>query len=464
MSAESSTPLSAEIRTAGLRLVGSYSMTSPNRDLWQPRHGQFDDSATALARIEAFATDAENAGLKVDSVLVDKSLRIMSKAYEDYNDPEPEPSLAGGHAFIGPSRLSLINMEAIAEAYGTLPFLKDINPAQASEAGIPEVNLKVMRLVELIPPRILERYRTLPGGIVYAPATSQLPHDERSIAAAAGKARTIVADTVSFAKRQGANVVGLGATLPSITRYGLEIRKRVNADEIEITTGHGGTAWLAGHLALEALDRQKTRYSGKQGIGILGLGAMGSVLAEFIAGEIEEVDITLFDKRLKKAARIAENLKQTHNGRIRIANDKDELFEGSSVIVSAVTRSIDITKIRPRNLEGRVIIDDSQPAAFEREAAIKRGAALLWVIGHSEDGLFARESDWNCGDSMVGQADLFGCEAEAAAISTVDPGDRKKYAIDHRATPEDIHKIGRLFVSRRISLASAQSHGQPTHL
>lgn len=118
------------------------------------------------------------------------------------------------------------------------------------------------------------------------------------------------------------------------------------------------------------------------------------------------------------------------------------------------------------NLEGKVIIDDSQPGSFDREQVEARGGSLVWVVGQdtSKSQALHRKGGYNFGETagLYGKGAVWGCEAEAASIYLED---RQELAVRSHVTPEMAIAIGGLCRSIGVGVASPlQSFGSPVKL
>ena len=419
-------------------------------DLWTPSHGAFD-SNLALARVEDFATKVSAAGHEVTDVMYDSTVRMITDSYNKFEDSKPDRELAGGHAFIVPTRIRP-DVKALNEAYRSLPILEAIDEARFNPEVAAQFGSFALKLLEALPPKIIDRYEGSPGAVIYAPLTSLLLEDFASTTDAIAEARYIVSQTVGFAERLGAEVAGLGATIPSLTNYGRAI-KLPEDGKMVVTTGHGGTAWLAGNIAAEAYlnNNDDTRS-----LGIVGLGAMGSVLAETVSAMLPDAEIAVYDHNTA----LIEKTKANLGNRVIAAKSMEDVMARSSVILSALTSQIDLSSVPRELIEGKTIVDDSQPGAFSRQQVIDMGGRLLWVVAQSTNGL-SRETDLNFGGTLRTQRDFFGCEAEAAVIATLSEDDRSKAAIRQAATLDQVMNIGRLFKDNHIIPSEPQSYGQP---
>ncbi|MDV5145423.1 hypothetical protein R1T08_14680 [Streptomyces sp. SBC-4] len=117
------------------------------------------------------------------------------------------------------------------------------------------------------------------------------------------------------------------------------------------------------------------------------------------------------------------------------------------------------------DLEGRVFIDDSQPGCVDRDQWEKRGGVLLWPTGSAAQGAgpLHRQNGYRFGDGlgMLHPDDLWGCEAEVAAIALTG---QHQAALRSPVTVRAVHEISALYASLGIHAAEPQSYGTAVSL
>jgi hypothetical protein len=284
-----------------------------------------------------------------------------------------------------------------------------------------------------------------------------------------------LAASVEFSHRKlGASVIGLGALLPQITKFGSLLTNIEGADERTTTTGHGGTVHLIAETVKKVLEQPSIaeRFNGKIGV-IGGAGSIGWSSITAVRHTIPDMEIYTFDTRTDK---LAERLSDELAKDIVLGNGVIDVLEKTDVIISAITSVIDIDEEEERvgrriDLHGKVIIDDSQPGCFHRQQIEDRGGTLVWVVGKdtsangfmTRDGRYTDGVGYNYGDKsgLYGLESEFGCGIEAAVIAQSGQHDR---AIHAPVTPDDVKKIGELFESAGATVADFQSFGQPVEI
>jgi hypothetical protein len=272
--------------------------------------------------------------------------------------------------------------------------------------------------------------------------------------------RENVRDTAAFVRnRLGAQVMGLGASIPSFTQLG----KAINQEGLITTTGHAGTVYLINETVRDVSERMGLA---NKTIGLLGAGSIGSSWAEVLMSQKEGHRLSVYDDDEAQTLRLIRNIDQPDS--VDIQKDELAVFETADIIVSAITQSLDLDILewklgRKIDLTGKVIIDDSQPGAFDRQQIEDRGGKLVWVVGKDQSigKTLSRESGYNFGDhaGLYGEGSVWGCEAEAAAIFL---RDRKDLAVLGHVNPEMVIAVGALCREIGVGVARPlQSFGKP---
>ncbi len=347
-------------------------------------------------------------------------------------------------AFLIPTRASRFNTEFWEEVYELLPALRHLNVADA------------YRVLISLPPFRIEMYGSpgepSSGVLIFVPIFNDMVKDYRNKLLLLRAATKRINEAVSFTKRAfGVEYVGLGATLPGITKFG----KKIKADVIT-TTGHAGTTYFIKKTVESVIN---DRFNGRNNVKIGFLGGGGSIgLAAMttLAVAYPEAEFLLYDVRQKKAQKARKKI-QSFGKKVTLVTSSKDLLKKSELIVSAVTTPVGVDGV---DLAGKVIVDDSQPGSFERQAVIDGGGELIWVIGKdtSNQHIVTRRQQYSYGPhGLHHEYDIWGCEAEVSAIAYFD---RPDLALTKRVTDEDVEKIGELFEKIGFTTAEYQSHGQ----
>lgn len=405
---------------------------------WALQYGTYDRAAM-LSKVEDLARASDGAATEAE---VDSSVEFIHRTFDRWEGRSDE-RVEGDYCFVVPPRISRSSDVYAAEVEPFLPVLRHF-----------PVDIRQRAFVGL-PPYLVDRYgRGERGGLmVYTPVFIDMVGD-LEFGDALEVARRCVADSVSFAQRfTGVRVAGLAATLPNLTDMG----RAVACDGVVTTTGHAGTVWLIAEIV-----SQGASAAAGTGIGIIGLGSIGASFAH-LALELDLADtVHVHDTRPVVAANVTETLGEKF-GSHRVHNHRglEELLPKSQVVVAAVTTPIDLDTVPDDLVAGRMFIDDSQPAAFDAYQINAKGGQLRWVMGQdltpgqlvSRRGIDGRRP-YNYGDDcgLTDANTLWGCEAEAAAISLTN---RLDLALDRRVEPRDAVAIGELWSELGIAAVSA---------
>lgn len=422
----------------------------------------YDESAVNAKIIKLVDyLESEHAG-QISSAELDATRAFVDSAFAMYSDSASAENgvmadADGSFAFVVPARMSRKNAEYGAEVEPVIPALRYLPNEMRAQILIG------------LPPFVIDTYRHDANGrrgyLILAPVFEDMQEDIDSRSTMMRTARGIVNDAVDFAHRRfGVEVVGLGATLPSLTNYGKTIRNK----DVITTTGHGGTAELIALTMQSGLNGKNL-----ESIGVLGLGAIGASVAEIVADRYPDVPISLFDIDSERALRLAAK----HPERFKVASNGKMLIDESQVVISAITGRFDVEAHEVAPMDGKIVVDDAQPASFDPKQVEERGGSVLWVIGKDEKGSVASRTGYDYATLLGDQTDVFGCEAEAASIVKYMDELRmrgmgevltrrivKKVAINSGVTPQKVRYISALFTKYGIVASDPQAFGRPVEL
>lgn len=371
----------------------------------------------------------------------------------------------GSFAFVVPARVSRNSTEYGQEVEPVIPALRYV-PNE----------LRATMMVGL-PPFVIDRYQIDDQGkrgyLIFAPVFGDLMEDYgANIPEALRVARQNVNDSVDFAQQRfGVEVVGLGATLPALTRFG----KSITNKNVITTTGHGGTVQLIKKAVCAGIERgyvgDGNFSTDELTIGVLGLGSIGASIAELMSFEFPTAKITVHDTDSQKTEKTHGLLSNRYGARVTASNEVSELIGTSNVVVSAVTSKIDLSGTF--DLSGKLIVDDSQPGAFAPAEVEGLGGRVVWPLGRSENNV--RRENYDYGTLNDASYDLFGCEAEAAILARYAEELRTrgmdnvttqrivgKVALQGPVNPQNARLIGALFKKHQVEAAPLQVFGTLT--
>ena len=406
----------------------------------------------------------ETFGDKINPRDLERTDKFLRSTFAMYNDVPADPNQMqddadGSFAFVVPARMSRKNTEYGQEVEEVIPIMKYVPREQRAALMIG------------LPPFVIDRYKVDETGkrgyLIFAPIYPDMQDDMGLTLDTLLVAQEKVDQAVNFAyQRLGTRIVGLGATIPAVTKYGQSIKN----PNVITTTGHAGTV----QIILETLKRAENEgrvanHEQRRKIGVLGLGAIGASIAAMMHSEYPDAELHIFDEREGLMAKIAEKTGAT------MAGSALELLGKSNVTVSAITGKIDLegAGLPIGALEGKMIIDDSQPASFVPEQVNALGGEVCWVVGR--DGDHVARTSYDYGGTLADDTkDLFGCEAEVACLSAefqrlVATGFSENDALDairgiainKAVSPESVAPIARLFMRFGVTAAPLQAFGKP---
>ena len=281
----------------------------------------------------------------------------------------------------------------------------------------------------------------------------------------------VLEKTSRFAHLQlGADVVGLGATLPKVTNFGHALRGIDGMENLVTTTGHGGTVYMIVETAKKIMKETSVESGGKIGV----IGGAGSIGWSSTVAAIEMIKghkILSYDLNRERLYGMIGNNKKAN--KVSVADSVSEVLKDTNIIITAVTGRIDLDddEYDGLDLNGKVIIDDSQPGCFDAEQVRAKGGELVWVVGEdasdnkfiTRDGYYTDGAPYNYGNQsgLFGNYSEFACGQEAAVIRQ---SEEFHNAISGPVTPDNVRIVGAMFRAARIQVAPFQAFGQPVSI
>ncbi len=395
------------------------------------------DRAIGLLMNKAAYGDWEQA--EADVKLTETFIDSAFNDYEGLNTLEKVE-----FAFCLPTRASRFEEQYWPEVYDFLPALRYLNAHYR------------YAILASMPPLKIELYgkqgKQPHGVVLFVPIFADMLKDYRNKLLLRREVIKRINQATDFAHNQmGVEYIGLGALLPKLTDFGNKISTRVIT-----TTGHAGTVWLMQETFELVLKKYFNGKSRGLSIGFVGAGSIGMSALENIGGCYKEFEYWVYDIRPKMNTSAKEQMSKRGID-LQISESNRGLIEKCDIILSAITSKIDILDM---NLAGKVFIDDSQPGQFDREQIEAAGGNLVWVVGSdkSGSGFATRRSGYSYGpNGLHSSNDLWGCEAEVAAIARAG---RPDLAIRDNVTQEQVEKIGGLFNEIGVGVAEFQSYGR----
>ena len=408
--------------------------------LWTPAYGHYSLN-TMLQRLSYLEEE-----LKEDSkalIALGKSEVFIRNSFANYRSKERTGRY--GFGFAVPTRIERGSERYYTEALHFLPIVEWLDPDARQ------------RLISGLPPCLIDEYTDSDGeaygAILLIPLFMDMVKDIRSGIQLKLIANKIIADSARFARDDlGISVLGLGATLPKLTKFGARIRRH----GIVTTTGHGGTVYIIVKTLEAVMEKRKADFS--LPIGCIGAGSIGASSADLVLQQVPDARILIYDTRPPILAQVVESLGEKY-GRHRIvaAQSNAQVLSQSQFIISAVTSAIPVAQ--DIDLSGKVIIDDSQPASFDKGEVETHGGKVVWVVAHdsSSDSFLTRRSDYRFGEEgLLHKGDVWGCEAEVGSLWRAD---RLDLALAEQVSPEKALQIGKIMYDTGMTLAAFQQEG-----
>jgi len=397
---------------------------------------------------------------KVSPVELEATRAFIDSTFTMYQsrpkDGRVAPDADGSFAFVVPARVGRNHPDYGQEVDRAIPGLRYV-PNELRAA-----------MLTGLPPFVIDTYQYNSEGrrgyLMFAPVYEDMAEDLGSRSDFFRAARQNVNAAVDFAQeRFGVTVVGLGATLPSITKFGSTVTNK----NVVTTTGHGGTVDII-RKTVEAVHDGKEFKT----IGVLGLGSIGESIARVMANEHPEAKIHVYDPRQAAMDKVTRDSEQ-----FVAESDEKAIISASEIVISAITSRLDLRKIGIENLNGTIFVDDSMPASIDPGQAKELGGAAVWVIARDIAATVARRRGYDYATMVDSHSDLFGCEAEAASIAEyqvelrrrgmTDPIIKRiidKVAINGPVNVKAVRLISALFTKYGVLPSEPQAFGEPVVL
>jgi hypothetical protein len=463
--------------TACLKATGGHWTASP------PDYTDFSraEQSKKLEQVRD-AVLAETGATKADvEAAYDRSQYFIDSSF-DFYERRKDLGRRIERAFVVPVRSTRADPADLGEGSGyaseSIPFYPLLDPTRFGVSS--EIR---MRTIYGLPPTILDTYLRSSndnetGALVLAPVYADMPsdiwtnpdngHQPMQLARIVDH---ILVETAAFAHHVlGANVVGLGATLPLLTDFGNKLRRAEGMKNLTTTTGHGGTVYMIAKTTVEAMKRSRVDAGGT--IGIIGAaGSIGWSSVQALRKMLPDHKIDVFDKRADRmSALVAAN---THLGGLAVRESVAEIFKNNNYVVCAITDKLDLAapEFDAVDFSNIRLIDDSQPGAVDRAQLETLGGQVFWVAGNdgsaskfmTRDGYYTDGVPYNYGDNsgLHGEFTEFACALEAATVAA--RGD-KRNAVSSRVGYKDVEIIGDLFEKYGVEVAEFQSFGKPVDI
>lgn len=367
--------------------------------------------------------------------------QFILRAHNEYRNP---PANRHSHVFAVPMRINRENYYTfLDEADEHTPFAKHCSPADG------------IRILANLSPVVLDTYEEGGGAILLMPLFEDISRDlSRAEQMIVGS--KLINDTAAFAAQIGATVIGLGGTIPKMTRFGRLIAK---PEGVATTTGHGGTVYCVERNVDHIFETRSLAEDIT--IAVLGAGgSIGSASLETLIEPYPKVTFKVTDTRPRALRDVVERLSRLNNAKIEIARNNAEAIAGSSLVVSAVlgTLSLHQMGLTRTDVADTTFLDDTQPPAIDLAEARSLDATVAWPVARDNTGghMTTRRITLGRNNGLGSRDTVFGCAFETYAVSQ-----HPELAIDGPVKPEMVRRLAQtagnaITVDRLVSFGRTQ--------
>ncbi len=237
-----------------------------------------------------------------------------------------------------------------------------------------------------------------------------------------------IIQTGRLAEKLGAQMLGLGAFTSVVGDGGITIAKAL---DVPVTTGDSYTVMVAVDAIREAARVMEIPLSGATAAVVGATGAIGSVCAELLAGEVER--LVLIGRSREKLEGLRDRLQSKYRSEIVVSLTMDALAE-SQLILTVTSAVHDV--IRPEHLQpGSVVCDVARPRDVSAMVASARDDILV-IDGGMVDVPGPVDFHFNFG-FPPGKA--YACMAETIALAL--EGRFEDYTLGKHLTRERVEEI-----------------------
>lgn len=434
---------------------------------WTEGSTRVEDSPSYLGLDQAVTRFSHLASyLNAPELEISEGIEKIQRAYNDFYAEDVHETKMCTSAFLIHSRRNPDDLENYDPEIVTM--VDDIGlifPAlQRKYGSTPLIENEIDKFWNSLPPfEVGKTEGILPDGtpismsLISVPITPKgLEERNGSLAKRAKYARKRIEDATKLAEKFGAQIVGLGEVLGSLTDHGKVLQR--SFPDIKIATGHSGTTyyiaeWVKYFAGNENLADVPITIIGAEG-------AIGRAVTDIIT-EFGVRNISLHDKEDKLGGLVKKQREledQFSDISISIhTGDKDlkAACQGKKIIISAASATQPFITAEHLD-EGTYIIDDSQPTVVTRQEADKKKCTLVWPLGKHPEGI---ERDFPYGPITL-DAD-FGCALEVMMLHTLPKDKRDAFESTGKVDIQKVKMIEKLAKNLDLGLPSPQSFGKP---
>lgn len=418
----------------------------------------------AISKAEVENTFSQESYERVDNSWQEKlsatERTIVDAAYLSKEDPRLKETLVR-------VRKAYFDYYSLSDAQDTIPgsFAFIVHPRDPVEQDIarqfpamrPDLmdEEQITPIFQSLPPFILGEYnglkdvygKPLSGYVLSAPITVKGSFNNTLEGLTNAKDKTIA--TAQFAREKlGVEIVGLGETLGTLSKFGTTIESKV--DDVKATTGHAYTVYLVGETLMQGAKAVGMNTEDAT-LAVVGAGgAIGASAARLLENHVGRVILIDKAQQIQRVQKMAEEME---NPNVTVTNALDAIV-AADLVISATNDPEPFIKsefVTP----GTVIVDDSQPVNMSAKEAQEAGALLLHPIGKTPKGVH-RSFDFSLPEGTD-----FSCALEVMILAATDS--QEGYQNRTVGRLEDINKvrtIAALADSAGFGLAPLQSFGK----
>ncbi|ATH07938.1 hypothetical protein BIY24_08235 [Halobacteriovorax marinus] len=260
-------------------------------------------------------------------------------------------------------------------------------------------------------------------------------------------------DICKDAKKNGANIIGLGAFTKIVGDAGISVEQR---SPIPVTTGNSlsacSTLWAA-KFAVDKIGLVKKKSSTWQGkVMVIGAtGAIGAVSAKVLATRWKE--LVLVAPRAYKLLELKEEIEAiAPNCKVSISTSPNKVIKECDLIITTTSargkKILDIKQVKP----GAVICDVSRPFDISEEDAASRPDVMVIASGEVQlPGHVKSKVDLGLEGNIV-----YACLAETALLAM--DGKIESFTLGRNISYEKVLEIDRMAKEHGVKLSAIMGH------
>jgi len=247
----------------------------------------------------------------------------------------------------------------------------------------------------------------------------------------------------ALAEKLGARLLGLGAYTSVVGDAGTTIAERL---AMPVTTGDAYTVYMAVEAVREAARQMSIDLGGASAAVVGATGAIGSVCAQILAGDV--ADLTLIGRRPDALEAVREQC-EGQRARVRTSTDLDAMYHADLILT--VTSAIGAV-IEPQHLKpGVVVCDVARPRDVSTRVAQVRQDVLV-IEGGMVEVPGPVDFGFNFG---FPPGKSYACMAETMALAL--EGRYEDYSVGKHISRAQVYEIGEIADRHGFKLSGFRS-------